>query len=191
MTTFLYRRAWRRFRRPVGYYLGGGPALALLGVPGSVRGVDFVYNTAAGDMWQDIIDLLNDTIKMGLSTSVHTADRDDDFLDDGSASDFSSGELTGTGYPAGFGGAGRKTLASKTITVDKANDRAEFDCADITWTGINAGTPDKATALKEITNDAASKTIANITSGGFPVVTNGGDLTFQVNAEGLLQLSTV
>jgi hypothetical protein len=151
----------------------------------------FVYNTAAGDMWQDIIDLLNDTIKMGLSTSVHTVDRDDDFLDDGTASDFSSGELTGTGYTAGFGGAGRKTLASKTITVDKANDRAEFDCADVTWTAINAGTAAQATVLKEITNDTASKTIANVDSGGFPVVTNGGDLTFQVNAEGLLQLSTV
>lgn len=152
---------------------------------------NFVYNTAAGDMWQDIIDLLNDTIKAGLSSSTHTADRDDDFLDDGTGSDFQSGELSGTGYTAGFGGAGRKTLASKTITVDKTNDRAEFDCADLTWTGINAGTPNKLTVLKEITNDAASKAIANIDDGGFPVTTNGGDLTVQVNAEGLIQLSTV
>lgn len=150
----------------------------------------FVYNSAASDMWADIVDLLNDTIKLGLSTSVHTVDRDDDFLDDGTASDFSSGELTGTGYVAGFAGAGRKTLGSKTITVDKANDRAEFDCADITWTGINAGTAAQATVLKEITNDGASKEIANI-DGGFPVVTNGGDVTLQVNAEGLIQLSTV
>ncbi len=80
---------------------------------------------------------------------------------------------------------------SVVITVDKTNDRAEFDCADITWTAINAGTAAQATVLKEITNDAASKCIANIDSGGFPVVTNGGDLTIQVNAEGLIQLSTV
>jgi hypothetical protein len=151
----------------------------------------FVYNTAAGDMWQDIVDLLNDVIKVGLSTSVHTVDRDDDFLDDGTASDFSSGELTGTGYAAGFGGAGRKTLASKTITVDKTNDRAEFDAADITWTAISAGTAAQATVLKEITNDPASKLIANIDTGGFPVLTNGGDLTITWNAEGILQLSTV
>jgi hypothetical protein len=151
----------------------------------------FVYNTAAGDMWQDVVDLLNDVIKVGLSTSVHTVDRDDDFLDDGTASDFSSGELTGTGYAAGFGGAGRKTLASKTITVDKTNDRAEFDAADLTWTAINAGTAAQATVLKEITNDPASKLIANIDTGGFPVVTNGGDLTITWNAEGILQLSTV
>ena len=189
--TRLHRKAWRRFRRPASYYLGLGPVLTLLGVPTFLRGANFVYNTAAGDMWQDIIDLLNDTIKMGLSTSVHVVNRDDDFLDDASADDFSSGELTGTGYTAGFGGAGRKTLASKTITVDKTNDRAEFDCADITWTGINAGTAARATVMKEITNDAASKEIANIDDGGFPIVTNGGDLTFQVNAEGLIQLSTV
>src|SRR5688572_16689661 len=151
---------------------------------------NFVYNTAASDMWQDIIDLLNDTIKIGLSNSTHVPNRDDDFLDIAGTADFTANELSGTGYTAGFGGAGRKTLASKTITVDKTNDRAEFDCADDTWTAINAGTAAQATVLKEITNDAASKTIANIDS-GFPVVTNGGDVTLQVNAEGLIQLSTV
>jgi hypothetical protein len=189
LRTQRYRRAWRRFLQPTAYYLGAGRALADL--LGARRGASFVYNTAAGDMWQDIVDLINDTIKVGLSTSVHTVDRDDDFLDDGTASDFSSGELTGTGYTAGFGGAGRKTLASKTITVDKTNDRAEFDAADVTWTAITAGTAAQATLLKEITNDAASKLIANVDTGGFPVVTNGGDLTIQWNVEGVLQLSTV
>jgi len=183
MNAFLYLRGWSR------------EAIALLLVRLKVgrreRGAAFVYNTAASDMWQDIIDLLNDTIKIGLSTSTHVPNRDDDFLDIAGSTDFTAGELTGTGYTAGFGGAGRKTLASKTITVDKTNDRAEFDCADITWTAISAGTAAQATVLKEITNDAASKTIANIDSGGFPVVTNGGDLTIQVNVEGLIQLSTV
>ena len=183
MTTFLYRRGWTR--------QAIAQLLIRLGVGRSERGASWVYNTAAGDMWQDVIDLLNDTIKMGLSTSTHVPNRDDDFLDIAGTTDFTAGELTGTGYTAGFGGAGRKTLASKTITVDKTNDRAEFDCADVTWTAINAGTAAQATVLKEITNDAASKTISNIDTGGFPVVTNGGDLTLAVNAEGLIQLSTV
>lgn len=154
---------------------------------------NFVANTAGGEMWRGsstALDLINDTIKMGLSSSTHTVDRDDDLLDDGTSSDFSSGELSGTGYAAGFGGAGRKTLASKTMTIDKANDRTEFDCADVTWTAINAGTAAQATIMKEITNDGASRYIANIDS-GFPVVSNGGDVTLQVNAEGLIQLSTV
>lgn len=151
---------------------------------------DFVCNRAAKEMWDGTIDLLVDTIKIGLSSSTHVPNRDDDLLDLGTASDFSSGELTGTGYTAGFGGAGRKTLASKTIVEDDTNDRAEFDCADLVWTAINAGTAAQATVMKEITNDAASRPIANIDSGGFPKVTNGGDLNFTVNAEGLIQLRT-
>lgn len=148
----------------------------------------FVYDTQKTEMWTDVTDLLNDTIKLGLSTSVHVPINDNDFLDEAGADDFIDGELTGTGYTSGFGNSGRKTLASKTIVTDKANNRSEFDCADITWTAINAGTAAQATVLKEITNDAASVTIANI-DGGFPVVTNGGDFTIQVNAEGLIQLT--
>lgn len=149
----------------------------------------FVYVTAASDMWQDIVDLLNDTIKMGLSNSTHVPNKDDDFLDIAGTTDFTANELSGTGYTGAFGGSGRKTLASKTIVADKANDRAEFDCADITWTAIDAGTAAQATVFKEITDDTATKTIFNI-DGGFPVTTNGGDLTFQVNSEGLVQLTT-
>ena len=142
-------------------------------------------------MWTDVIDLLNDTIKVGLSTSVHVPNRDNEFLAEGGADDFDDGELSGTGYTGGFGGAGRKSLASKTISVDLANDRAEFDAADLTWTAINAGTAAQATVMKEVTTNADSKCIANIDTGGFPVVTNGGDLTLQWNVEGILQLSTV
>lgn len=155
----------------------------------------FVYNTAARDMWSDVVDLLNDTIKVGLSSSTHVPNRDNEFLDEAGADDFVDGELSGTGYTGGFGGSGRKILASKTIVVDLVNDRAEFDAADLTgasgWQGINAGTAAQATVLKELTTDADSKTIANIDSGGFPITTNGGDLGISWNAEGVIQLSTV
>lgn len=149
----------------------------------------FVYVIAASDMWQDIVDLLNDTIKMGLSNSTHVPDKDDEFLDIAGTTDFTANELSGTGYVSGFGNSGRLTLASKTITSDLVNDRAEFDCADLTWTAIDAGTAAQSTVLKEITDDTLSKTIFNI-DGGFPITTNGGDFTFQVNAEGLAQLTT-
>lgn len=152
---------------------------------------DFHYTEAAKQIYDQTLDMLVDTIKVGLSTSTHVPNRDNDFLDESGADDFVDGELSGTGYTSGFGGSGRKTLGSKTIVVDKANDRAEFDAADVTWTAISAGTAAQITLLKEITNDAASLTIANVDSGGFPIVTNGGDLTIQWNAEGIIQLSTV
>ncbi len=151
----------------------------------------FHYNEAANKVYDATLDMLVHTIKVGLSTSTHVPIRDNDFLDESGADDFIDGELSGTGYAAGFGNSGRLTLASKAIAVDKPNNRTEFDAADVTWTGISAGTAAQATLLREITNDAASITIANIDTGGFPIVTNGGDLTIQWNAEGIIQLATV
>ena len=151
---------------------------------------DFLYNTGATEMWDQTIDLLNDTPKAMLVTSSYSADRDDDVVDAAGANDPVDHELSGTGYAAGWGGSGRKSLASKTITVDKANDRAEFDCADITWSAIDAGTPSQMLTVKEGgADDTTSRLIAHHDS-GFPVVTNGGDLTVEINAEGLMQLGT-
>jgi hypothetical protein len=151
---------------------------------------DFHYNEAAKKVYDQTLDMLVDTIKVGLSTSTHVPIRDNDFNDESGADDFVDGELSGTGYTGGFAGSGRKTLASKAIVVDKPNNRAEFDAADVTWTGIDAGTVAQATLMKEVSADTDSITIANVDSGGFPIVTNGGDLTIQWNAEGIIQLRT-
>lgn len=124
----------------------------------------------------------SDTIKAILVNDTYTYDADHDF-----ANDVSSNELTGTGYTGGFGGSGRKTLASKTITNDTTNDRVEYDFADITWTALNAGTIGGVVLVKEVTNDAASPIIAFLDPNN--LVTNGGDVTLVINAEGALQIS--
>ena len=80
-------------------------------------------------------------VKAMLVTSSYVADRDNDFVDEAGANDPIAHELSGTGYTAGFGNSGRKALASKTLTTDKTSNRVEFDCADIVWSSINAGTP--------------------------------------------------
>ena len=100
-------------------------------------------------------------------------------------------ELSGTNYAGGYGGSGRKTLSSKVITRDDVNDRAEFSAAPVTWTAINAGTAAAAVIIRErsLTGDTMSELIAYINTGGFPITTNGGDLTLTWNAEGILQLS--
>ena len=153
---------------------------------------DFLYNTGSVRLWDTLqpMDLIVDTVKVMLVTSSYVADRDNDFIEEG-ADDANEHEISGTGYTAGFAGAGRLTLGSKTITVDKGNDRGEFDCANLVWTGINAGTPSQMLVIEEITNDLASVLHAHVDSGGFPIVTNGGDLNVTINAEGLIQLSTV
>jgi hypothetical protein len=145
---------------------------------------NFIYNNAAFKIMDGTLNLSSDTLKVMLLESGYTPDRDHDFVDAASGS-----EAAGTGYTGGFGGAGRKTVASKTFNVDDTNDRGEMDCADITWTGLDLGTIVAAVIIKEITNDAASLLVGYIDS-GFPKVTNGGDITLQINAEGLIHLIT-
>jgi len=95
-------------------------------------------------------------------------------------------EVSGTGYTAGFGGAGRKTLATKTSTEDDANNRSAFDAADLSWPGLNAGIVTGFALIKEITNDAGSELLYYCSDGGFPITTNGGTFDLILDATGLL-----
>lgn len=127
------------------------------------------------------INFLSNVIQVGLSNSTHVPNKDDIFLSDLGADDFIDGELSGTGYS-------RQTLGSKTVTYDAANDRVEWDGADVSWTGIDAGTAAQATYFDNTgASDGARRVLWNVDSGGFPVTTNGGDLTIQHNAEGIAQ----
>ncbi len=155
---------------------------------------DFVYNKGSGDLADTLqpIDFIVDVIRVGLATSAYVANRDDLLLDAGGANDFIDEELSGTGYVAGHGNSGRKTLASKTVTVDQANDRTEFDAADVVWTAINAGTAAQAVTHSEgAADDTTARPISHQDTGGFPVVTNGGDLTIAWDVSGIFYLSTV
>lgn len=147
----------------------------------------FVYGRGSlrlmrGNVETTPIDYLNDTIQVGLSTSTHVPNKDDTFIDDGGADDFVDGELSGTGYS-------RQTLGSKTMAYSAANDRVEFDAADTVWTAITAGTAAQATVHKDAATDVTTPCLVNVDTGGFPVVTNGGDLTIQWNASGIFQLT--
>ncbi len=149
---------------------------------------EFLYNQGSMDLWDGTFDLLTEAAaKVMLVTASYVADRDNDFIEEG-VNDANEHEISGTGYAAGFGGAGRKVLASKAIIVNKGSDRSEFDAADITWTAIDAGTPSQMLAVVEVTNDLASVLISHHDT-NFPVTTNGGDLT--VTIADLIRLSTV
>ena len=158
---------------------------------------DVFFNTAKHRMWSHAtlnIDLLADTIKCMLTSTAtpYTPNEDDDFVDGGGANDPIDAEAVVTNYTGAFGGSGRKTLASKAVVTDKTNNRAEFDCADITWTALGNGTNQTiahAIFIKEITNDAASPLIALFDFSDF--TTNGSDFTLQFDAEGALHLTSL
>lgn len=140
-----------------------------------------VYPTGWLQIINRTIDLVGGTIKVALAATSYTF----------SAAHVDMADVTelttGTGYAGGFSGSGRKTLASKSITNDTTNDRVEFDFADPVWTGIDAGTIGGILVYANGTADSDSVLIAfdNTTDRA----TNGGDMTYAVNAEGLLQWS--
>lgn len=155
---------------------------------------NFLFNRAAAGVLNGSINLLTDTLKAMLIDNSYTADRDDDFI---TASGVGAAEITATNYAGGFAGAGRKTLAGRTVSEDDPNDRAELDANDVPWTALGGAVNDTIQAVvivKEGTSDADSELIAYIdTSTGtpsLPFTTNGSDFTAVVNAEGLIQLAT-
>lgn len=151
----------------------------------------FVYNKAAQEMADGTIDLLTDTIKTMLVTSQYSPARTDLVVDAGGANDPVDAEINVTGYTRGWNGAGRKALASKTIVVDQANNRAEFSAGNLTWTSLGSGTTIAAMVLvKEgVSNDTTSRLIAYLDVTDTP--TNGGNIAFTFDAEGIIQFSTV
>lgn len=136
----------------------------------------FMSNYAKAKIMAGDIDLNADDIRVILVDSSFNGAANHQFVGDIPV----LGELNGTGYV-------RKALSDEAVNVDTVNNRAEFDATDVTWTGINAGTAAGAVLYKHVTNDADSPFIAFIDSGGFPITTNGGDVTIQWNAEGIIQ----
>jgi len=132
------------------------------------------------------IDLDTNTLKVMLVGTGYTPDKDHNFAD--SITGGSTKELSGTGYTGGFGGGGRKTLASVAVTQDDATDKAYLDAADVTWTAIDAGTVAYAVVIREVTADSDSPIIVVVDIAP-DVVTNGGDYTIQWAADGILNLT--
>jgi len=140
---------------------------------------NIVYTQATKEIGDGNIDWINDDIRVILVDNSTTADTEEDAA---TISGFTTlGELSGTGYS-------RKVLASKAVNKDDANNRTEFDAADVVYTSINAGTAQAAIIYKHVTNDTDSIPLMYIDQTDFPIITNGGDVTLNFNVEGILQL---
>ena len=124
-------------------------------------------------------------VKVLLYNSSYTPDRDHDFAS--SITGGTSKELSGTGYTAGFGNSGRKALAGRAFVRDDGTDKVYFDANDLTWTAINAGTIAGAALIQEVTADTDSPIICFLDPSD--LVTNGGDVSLQFAADGLVVLT--
>lgn len=138
----------------------------------------FIYNEAKKQVLEGTIIWTSQTFKAMLVGSSYTPNADDLFV-----SSIGAAELSGSGYVAGFGGAGRKTIAGKVVTKDDTEDRAYLNCSDFAWVGINAGTVVAAIIIQEVTTDADSKLVAYLPLGA-ALVTDGSDILLQVPTKG-------
>lgn len=126
------------------------------------------------------VDFLGNTIEVILVKSTYT------FNKDHTNSQYAAAEISGvSGYTGGWGGAGRKTLASKTITNDTTNDRTVYDAADPSaWTLGTGDTVGGAIIGKKGTSDdtdAIPLFFLDFTD----VPTNGSTFTLQFHADGI------
>jgi hypothetical protein len=112
------------------------------------------------------IDINDGTVKVALSTAAYNSAHD--FYDDVSAST--------VGTP--------QTIANTTVT------NGLFDGDNVTYTAVASGSTVTALIIYIDTGSAAtSRLVAFIdTVTGFPLSTNGGDVTVSWNASGIFQL---
>ena len=141
----------------------------------------FVYTNAKRAFGAGEIDWDANTFKATLCMTNTTADTEKDKLLMNAFTTLD--EYDGSGFA-------RVTLASKAVAADTSNDRGELDCADITFSSLAAGTRSVEGMLvyKHVSADSDSIPIAwidNFTN----FAGNGGDVTFTVNAEGLIQFT--
>ena len=142
---------------------------------------NFIYTVAKKKILDGDIDFnLPDDFRVLLIMTNTTADTEKDKLNVGAFTTLD--EMDGANYV-------RKALASEATSQDDANDRAEFDADNVTWTALGAGTRQVQglILIKHVTNDADSIPIAFIDTGGFPFSASGADVTANFNVEGILQ----
>jgi hypothetical protein len=72
---------------------------------------------------------------------------------------------------------GRKTAASVTFTVDQANDRADGDFADVTWSAATGNAIAALVVCYVPSSGAADSAIIPITKHDFAVTPDGTDVT--------------
>lgn len=149
-----------------------------------------VFQKGLNDILDGTIDLLTDTLKVMFVTSAYTYDPDTALVDAGGGSDILDAEISVSGYTGGWGGSGRKTLASKTVTVDNTNNRSVFDAADPSaWTLGAGATIAAAVIIKEGgSDDTGSRPIAylDVTD----TATNGGSVTLSFAATGIFYIQS-
>jgi len=105
------------------------------------------------------------------------------------ASAFSGAELSNTtSFPAGYTTGGvsiRKAVASRLVNVNTTSHQAEFQADSATWSAITAGTAYAFVIIQQAGSDGLSPIITYNSLAGFPITTNGTNLTLAPTSAGI------
>lgn len=139
-----------------------------------------MYNKGMTVLLDGTCPFLTSTMKLIAVKSSYVFNKDHDFVDD-------LIEISGvSGYTNGYGGAGRKTLASKTITTDNAGDSAVIDAADVAFGALGAGDTIGGFAVIYETGGSDATAIPIMFFDVTDIPTNGSTITAQFDAAGMV-----
>jgi len=129
-----------------------------------------VYNKAKTNIANGTLDLDTDDIRIALCEGTLAAGAYDPDVASLTALFAAMAEASGTGYV-------RKSSLSVTVQQDDTNDRAEMLIAAQTWTGADWGDATALVVYAHVDGTDANDYPISFHDAGFPVTTNGGDLT--------------
>lgn len=129
-----------------------------------------IYQQCFGKAFSGNIVIGTDTIKVMLTTSTYTENKDHDFRSD------VTNEVTGTGYSAGG------NTATCSVTVDDTNDRMDLTLGGTTWS-TSTITARKAVYYKSRGGASSADELIAVNDFGSDVSTTAG--TFTLNSSTL------
>ena len=125
------------------------------------------YNVAKAELLRADIDLESATIGALLFSGTVTDDPDLDTV----------AAVLGVNTEVSHGSYSRQTLASKTVTEDDANNRANFDAAPIDFGALTGVTPTGILFFLDVGGADSSRVPISHHTTGFGVAANGAGYT--------------
>ena len=142
---------------------------------------DGVFNRAKGAFVEMILDTGSKTIMMLLKANEAEATLVDRNTITLMLAEAGTTEAVFTNY-------GRKVDLVETVTQDDTNNRTDVDIPDQTFTSAGNGANDNLTkVVTAYENAAADTTRIPMSHHDITVLTDGSDLTIQVNASGIMR----
>lgn len=136
-----------------------------------------LYNKGLLKLLDGTIDYLTDNVAILIVSNNYVFDRTQEFVSN------ISDEISGSGYA-------RKSLTSKTVTLNTTSNVVTFDCGTITYTALDSANVLAAAIIYAETGvDSSSSLIANIDFEN--LTTSNSDVNIVTSPVGLFEITNI